>query len=57
MKKILEKVQEYSRLGSWAIWESSRDDNRFLVEKDLVEEIDFKSMKINYKNRMQLFWQ
>ena len=45
----VEKMKNYSALGSWAIWESNRNDGDFIQEADLVEDIDF----IKYENQLQ----
>lgn len=38
---ILEKMEPYSELGSWAIWESNNPNGLLEKEKDLVEDMDF----------------
>lgn len=49
MDNKVEKMKNYSALGSWAIWESNRNDGEFIQEADLVEDIDF----IKYENQLQ----
>ncbi len=38
---ILEKMEPYSGLSSWAIWESSNPNGLLEKEKDLIEDMDF----------------
>ncbi|OAZ17659.1 hypothetical protein V425_01120 [Lactococcus lactis RTB018] len=51
MDNKIDRMEEYSALSSWAIWESIRPDGEFTKEKDLVKvkDIDFSK----YEHRLQ----
>ncbi len=41
MENYLKKMENYSGLGSWAIWKSIRKDGSFQKEQDLDTEMNF----------------
>lgn len=49
MQDYLKRMQNYSDLSSWAVWESHREDGSFTEEKDMNENIDFSK----YKSELQ----
>ncbi|WP_423892611.1 hypothetical protein [Filifactor alocis] len=46
---FLEKMEKYSKFGSWAVWESTNPNGLFEKEQDMNENIDF----IQYANELQ----
>ena len=48
-RNLLETMYDYSGLGSWAVWESEREDGSFKNDKDIKIDIDFSL----YKNELQ----
>jgi len=45
MKNIIEKMVDYSWLGSWAIWENDEGEEGFSKSTDIRENIDFNKYK------------
>lgn len=40
MENMLLRMKDYSKIGSWAVWESHLPDGDFQKEADLIEDID-----------------
>ncbi|MFT8469622.1 MAG: hypothetical protein ABF661_01620 [Oenococcus sp.] len=49
MENKIERMKNYSAMGSWAIWKSNRADGQFTEKADLVEDIDF----TKYEHQLQ----
>mgnify|MGYP003357852034 FL=1 len=49
MSNLLNIMEEYSWLASWAIWESVNPTTNFSSSKDIKENIDFN----DYQNDLQ----
>ena len=49
MSNLLNTMEEYSWLASWAIWESVNPTTNFSSSKDIKENIDFN----DYQNDLQ----